>query len=77
LNDADKAAALSAHAARRGMSLDPELVAYLLSHFDRDMGTQIAVLDALDRHSLRRKRAITLPLLKEALRLIALPEAGR
>jgi DnaA family protein len=77
LSDADKAAALAAHAADRGMALDRELIAYLLSHFDRDMGTQIAMLDALDRHSLRRKRPVTLPLIKEALGLIAVPEARR
>jgi len=71
LSDADKAAALSAHAAGRGMALDRELIAYLLTHFERDMGTQIALLDALDRYSLQRKRAITLPLLKDALRSLA------
>ena len=74
LSDADKAAALAARAARLGMALDAELIAYLLTHFDRDMGTQIAMLDALDRFSLQRKRAVTLPLLKEALRAVA--EAG-
>ena len=67
LSDAEKAAALAAHAAERGMALDAELIAYLLRHFDRDMGTQIAMLDALDRYSLQRQRPITLPLLKEAL----------
>jgi DnaA family protein len=77
LSDTDKAAALSAHAAGRGMKLDRDLIAYLLAHFDRDMGTQIALLDALDRHSLERKRAITLPLLKEALRSLAETEARR
>jgi DnaA-homolog protein len=71
LSDADKAAALTARAAERGMSLDHELIAYLLSHFDRDMGTQIALLDALDRYSLQRKRPVTLPLLKDALRSLA------
>ena len=77
LSDADKAAALSAHASQRGMSLEGELIAYLLTHFDRDMGTQIAMLEALDRFSLQRKRAITLPLLKEALRALVEPEADR
>jgi DnaA-homolog protein len=77
LSDADKASALAAHAAGRGMALDRELIAYLLSHFDRDMGTQIALLDALDRYSLQRKRPVTLPLLKEALRSLTEPEAGR
>ena len=70
LNDADKAAALHAHAAARGIALDGELIRYLLTHFDRDMGTQIAALDAIDRYSLQRKRPITLPLLKEALGLL-------
>ena len=71
LSDEDKTAALAGHAARRGMRLEPGLIAYLLSHFDRDMGSQIALLDALDRYSLRRQRAITLPLLKDALRSLA------
>ena len=71
LSDAEKAAALTAHAAERGMALDAELIAYLLRHFDRDMGTQIAMLDALDRYSLQRQRPITLPLLKEALRALS------
>lgn len=68
LNDEEKAAALTWHAARRGLRLAPEIVAYLLTHCRRDMGTQIAVLDALDRHSLEHKRPVTLPLLREALR---------
>jgi DnaA family protein len=71
LSDAEKAAALAAHAAERGMALDAELIAYLLGHFDRDMGTQIAMLDTLDRYSLQRQRPVTLPLLKEALRALS------
>ncbi len=77
LSDADKAEALAAHASRRGIALERELIAYLLSHFERDMGTQIALLDALDRYSLQRKRPITLPLLKEALRSLAEAEVRR
>src|SRR5436309_14538895 len=65
LSDADKAAALQVHAAARGIALDGELIRYLLTHFDRDMGTQIAALDALDRYSLQHKRPITLPLPQE------------
>ena len=70
LSDEEKAAALRGHAAARGIALDAELVRYLLTHFDRDMGTQIAALDAVDRYSLQRKRPITRPLLKEALGLL-------
>jgi len=71
LSDAEKAAALAARAAERGMALDRELIAYLLGHFDRDMGTQIAMLDALDRYSLQRQRPLTLPLIREALRALS------
>jgi DnaA-homolog protein len=77
LSDEDKAAALCAHAAERGVALDGELIRYLLTHFDRDMGTQIAALDAVDRYSLQRKRPITLPLLKEALSLLDADGARR
>lgn len=75
LGDAEKAAALREHAARRGMAMEEGLIGYLLTHFKRDMGTQTAVLDALDRFSLERKRPITLPLLKQALRSLARREA--
>jgi DnaA family protein len=68
LTEAEKAAALRERARHRGIALADELIRYLLTHLERDMGTQIAVLDALDRYSLEHKRPITLPLLKEALR---------
>ena len=76
LNDADKAAALRKHTAARGMAVAPDLIRHLLTHFDRDMGTQIAMLDALDKVSLERKRPITLPLLKDALRVLGEREAN-
>ena len=72
LNDEEKAAALLWHASQRGLRLAPEIVGYVLTHCGRDMGTQVAVLDALDRHSLQHKRPVTLPLLREALRLLQL-----
>ena len=68
LDDEQKHAALSWHATQRGLRLAPEIVAYVLTHCSRDMGTQIAVLDALDRYSLEHKRPVTLPLLRVALK---------
>jgi len=68
LDDAEKTAALASHGAQRGLRLGPELLAYVLTHCRRDMGTQVAVLDALDRYSLEHKRPVTLPLLREALK---------
>jgi DnaA family protein len=67
LNDAEKMAALRKHAASRALVLSDDMVNYFLTHFRRDMGTQIAVLDALDRYSLENKRPVSLALLKQAL----------
>jgi len=67
LTDAEKAAALAAHAAERGMKLPAEAIGHLLARLPRGLGTQLAVLDAIDRYSLARKRPVTLPLVREAL----------
>lgn len=72
LDDEEKAAALTRHAAQRGLRLMPDIVAHVFTHCRRDMGTQMAVLDALDRYSLQRKRPVTLPLLREALKQLDL-----
>jgi DnaA family protein len=76
LSDAEKRAALTAHALRRGLPLAEDIVDYLLTRYPRDMGTQVAVIDALDRYSLQKKRAVSLPLLREALRSLE-PGADR
>ena len=77
LREEEKAAALRERAAGRGIPLGPEVIGYLLTHLQRDMGTQMAVLDALDRYSLEYKRPITLPLLRKALRSLGQPENSR
>jgi DnaA-homolog protein len=67
LTDADKATHLRNEAARRGLRLGDEVVGYLLSHLPRDVASLNAVLDLLDRHSLATRRAVTLPLVRDAL----------
>jgi DnaA-homolog protein len=67
LADAEKALYLRAEAARRGLRLTDEVLWYLLNHLPRDLASLHAVLDRLDRHSLARRRALTLPLVREAL----------
>jgi DnaA family protein len=67
LTDAEKSAALAAHAKSRGFALSAEVSAYLLTHTRRDMGSLIAALDTLDRYSLETGRPITVPLLKTAI----------
>lgn len=67
LSDAEKAQALAQHAHQRGYLLPVEVTQYLLRHGRRDLPSLIAVLDALDIHSLRLHRAPSVPLLKEIL----------
>ncbi|MDD2720488.1 MAG: DnaA regulatory inactivator Hda [Gallionella sp.] len=67
LNDEEKGQALSRHAQTRGFTLSYELLQYLLRHGRRDLPSLLAVLDALDTHSLRLHRTPSVPLLKEVL----------
>ena len=67
LSDAEKSQALTQHAHTRGFVLPTEVTQYLLRHGRRDLPSLIAVLDALDEHSLRLHRAPSVPLLKEIL----------
>lgn len=67
LTDEEKLTALREYARHRGLRVTEDVVPYLLTHLKRDMATQIAVMDALDRYSLEQKRAVTLPLVRAAL----------
>jgi DnaA family protein len=65
LSDAEKPEALARYARARGFRLGDDVIGYLLSQGRRDMGTLVAALAALDRHSLAAKRAITVPMLRQ------------
>lgn len=67
LSDEEKSQALLQHAQARGLILPPEVTQYLLRHGRRDLPSLLAVLDELDAHCLRLKRAATVPLLKEVM----------
>ena len=67
LTDAEKRAALAAHAHARGFTLAEEVSSYLLTHARRDMGSLMAALDAIDRYSLETGLPVTVPLLKAAI----------
>ncbi len=69
LSEDEKRAVLGAHARQRGLKLAPGILDYLLARFPRDLGSLVAAIDALDRYSLRTRRAITLPLLRETIKL--------
>ncbi|KON80565.1 DnaA regulatory inactivator Hda [Azoarcus sp. PA01] len=67
LDDEARAAILRTLAERRGLPLADEVTDFLLRHGRRDLPSLLAVLDALDTASLERKRAVTLPLLREMI----------
>lgn len=69
LSDDEKVQALHAHAASRGFRLGVGVAEYLLRHWRRDLPSLLGALDTLDRYSLETKRPITVPLLRETLRL--------
>jgi DnaA-homolog protein len=69
LSDDEKAEAMSARAGALGFSLPADALAYVLRHGRRDLPSLLATVDLLDRYSLETRRAVTLPLAREVLRL--------
>ena len=61
------AQALSHYAASRGFGVSQEVLAYLLSHAQRDLTSLCQTLAGIDRMSLAQKRAVTIPLLRAFL----------
>ena len=69
LTDNERASYLRAESGRRGMHVPEEVIRYLLTHARRDLPTLTAILDEVDKNSLERQRQITLPLVKEILKM--------
>ncbi|MBI1834720.1 MAG: DnaA regulatory inactivator Hda [Burkholderiales bacterium] len=67
LSDEDKIDALERAAQAQGIGLAPGVLAYLITHYRRDMRSLSVMLGELDHYSLETKRPITLPLLRELL----------
>jgi DnaA family protein len=67
LGDAEKAQHLRAEGERRGLKLGDDVVGFLLTRFPRDLPSLRGALEVLDRYSLIKQRALTLPLVREAL----------
>lgn len=65
LSDPDTARALEHTLAERGLAIAPDVVPWLMTHAPRDLGSLRALVDAVDRYALARKRAVTVPLLRE------------
>ncbi|MCK9516342.1 MAG: DnaA regulatory inactivator Hda [Ottowia sp.] len=69
--DAERRAALHASALARGLTLSEQVSSYLLTHFTRDLGSQMQLLDQLDRYALQEQRVLSVPLIKDMLRATA------
>ncbi len=69
LSDNDKAAALQLRARGRGLELSLEVANFLLRRCPRDMHRLFALLDELDLASLSAQRRLTIPFVKQALKL--------
>ncbi len=69
LTDKEKILALEAYAFEKNMKLSHQVINFCMKNLRRDLHTLIASLDALDEWSLKNKRLITIPLLKELLKL--------
>lgn len=67
LGETERRAVLRQHADARGLFLSDEVMDFMLSRFSRDLGSLMQLFDRLDRHALRKQRAITVPLLKDML----------
>ncbi|AGH51313.1 DNA replication initiation ATPase [Sphingomonas sp. MM-1] len=55
---------------QRGLAAGPDVIAYLLPRIERSYVAILRVVDALDQLSLERRSRITVPLAREALRLV-------
>ena len=64
-DEAGLAGLLRLRAARRGLLLSDEVVAYVLARAPRSSEGLMGLLDALDHAALARGRAITIPLINE------------
>jgi len=67
LSDRDAAQALAVTLAERGITASADLIPWLMTRTARDLGQLRAMIDRLDRFALARKRALTLPLVREFL----------
>ena len=67
LNDSDKLSALKLRARFRGFDLSDDVARFIIHRGSRDMGQLFAMLQKLDSASLRAKRKLTIPFVKDVM----------
>ncbi|MFC4699304.1 DnaA regulatory inactivator Hda [Glaciecola siphonariae] len=69
MEEGDKIEALRLHFSERGVSVQNELLVFLLRRCERDMHKLVELVSTLDSMSLQQHRKLTIPFVKEALGL--------
>lgn len=69
MSDEDKLAAMQQRGEARGLVLSDDVVKYLFNRLDRDLRTLFDTLDRLDKASMQAQRKLTIPFIKETLKL--------
>jgi DnaA family protein len=64
LSDADLLHALTIYTKREGIKIGENELKYILSHYPRNLGELIGLINGLSQQALREKKAITIPLIK-------------
>ena len=67
LGDEDRQRVLDLKAGLRGINMSKDVSKFLINHWQRDMHSLIKSLDILDEQSLKYKRKLTIPFVKEIL----------
>ncbi|MCW8863615.1 MAG: DnaA regulatory inactivator Hda [Colwellia sp.] len=69
LDDDEKVLVLQYRASQRGLMLSDDAAKFLLNRLSREMAHLLTSLDTLDKASIREQRKITIPFIKEVLKL--------
>ena len=69
LSDEQKLRALQMRAKHRGLTLSLEAGSFLLNHYPRTMHDLFSALETLDKEALSAKRRLTIPFIKQTLKL--------
>jgi len=69
LDDVEKVLVLQYRASQRGLSLSDDAAKFLLNRLSREMAFLLNSLDTLDKASIREQRKITIPFIKEVLKI--------
>ena len=69
LSETDKIKAIQSHMEARGLKVQHDAVAYLMKRTARDMHMLMHIVEQLDKLSLQNQRKLTIPFIKDALKL--------